>query len=149
MEFGGYLKQIGHSLTNAQDKALVGLIYSGILGQDYSQIINLQVADIDFSNHMARVANPDGDVLTFQIDEDTISAIERAVDQKEYLIEGNEGRTFLALKETTSVIRPTESEVEITKEVIDARLARIGEAWSIDDFSAYGIFNCGMFDRGI
>lgn len=105
------------NLVNYQDKAILLLAFEGIMGKEYSDLINLKVEDLDFENNIIKFKDREiimndklKEILECLVDENTIF-LSNKTDNRKYLL--NMGSKYL--------LKPTEKYLALrsTKERIE------------------------------
>lgn len=78
---------IGSFCVNAQDAVIFRLLYEGVKGTKYEEIVNLRVEDCDFENNKLTLTRDNGDTRIIEVSEKTMDSIKEAIEQKEYYLE--------------------------------------------------------------
>lgn len=74
------LNAVNNCLDNAQDKAIVMLLFEGVMGKGYSDLVTLKTEDIDFENNLIRLE----DRTIYIHDEETMKILDATRLQKVY-----------------------------------------------------------------
>ncbi|ASA22692.1 hypothetical protein [Paenibacillus donghaensis] len=76
-------------LSNEQDRALVLALFEGLMGREYSEILRLQLADIDQENNILTLKNLDADgettIRKLKVSEKLVTLLIRAANQTIYV----------------------------------------------------------------
>jgi integrase len=71
--------------VNAQDKALISLIFEGVVGKNCAELCNLQYHNIDFDNLNILLTNKNGSTRIIGISNECINHVDAALKQTEYI----------------------------------------------------------------
>lgn len=161
------LRRIEDLCNNYQDAVILRLLFIGVGGKQLSEIRNLKVSDVDFTNKKLRLINTlkadEKGIPTkyteriIDVDDRTLKLIEGAIEQKVYLkrngeiaqTENNNIKPVTDLVENSYVIRASITKTDsddapVDKFVIYRRLSMLRDVLGIDRFNAKFIQQSGM-----
>lgn len=161
------LRRIEDLCNNYQDAVILRLLFIGVGGKQLSEIRNLKVSDVDFTNKKLRLINTlkadEKGIPTkyteriIDVDDRTLKLIEGAIEQKVYLkrngeiaqTENNNIKPITDLVENSYVIRASITKTDsdnapVDKFVIYRRLSMLSDVLGIDRFNAKFIQQSGM-----
>lgn len=153
------------SFINYSDKALYLMIFEGIRGKNFDQIINLKKSDIDFESCTIETTNEKGERMKKHISQELTNILNRCVDEELYYRDNTyEGKVdtlvtsqyvfrpchrYLDLSFTQNKIREGEytSEV-ISKTTLVNRMYRLAKEFSDAPFlTPLTLYRSGLLER--
>ncbi|MBX0320120.1 phage lytic cycle repressor MrpR family protein [Shouchella clausii] len=116
---------------NPQDSVILRLIFEGVGGKNFSELINLKYTDLNKNNNTLLLTNEEGEQRTIKISYRLIVMIDRAFEQEKYITDARWGESPKAeLVPSPYVIKKiklrksNESDLRVKSYVIRKRLER-------------------------
>lgn len=138
------LHEIFEFCDNAQDSAIIALLYEGIDGKKHENITNLKISDCDFENNIVRI-----DTKEIEIPSRSMREIYDATQEITY--QRANGKEFL-LHETEYVIRQIPVKIKnlgnspVDSQVINIRVAKIAKLFGKPFLNPKTVFMSGLFN---
>lgn len=144
-------------LHNAQDKALVFLLFSGIMGSAMNDLINIKKEDINFENNTIYLKDKEKEVFILPAGMQIIQkALEeniytRYISTDESQYGGSENRLvksdYLFRKAVIGNGSVNDTDGKMTRPAFQKRLVTLKSWLGIDNFTANTIFHSGLINR--
>ena len=151
-----YLTRLESQMENYQDAVISRLIFEGVGGKGFSELLNLKEEDVDFDKnilHLVEDTNKGEVERDLKVSTHTIEIIKGALNQKKYAKRnGNSiGRgSFLELKDNGYVIKTAVTNAETDEatgiDTIYRRLRVIEQDLGLDSFKAKFIQRSGILN---
>lgn len=151
-----YLTRLESQMENYQDAVISRLIFEGVGGKGFSELLNLKEEDVDFDKnilHLVEDTNKGKVERDLKVSTHTIEIIKGALNQKKYAKRnGNSvGRgSFLELKDNGYVIKTAVTNAETDEatgiDTIYRRLRVIEQDLGLDSFKAKFIQRSGILN---
>lgn len=139
-------------LPNAQDQALISLIFNGVFGEKLSELINLHYYDIDWNKNEIFIKERNTKI---KVPDKCIDYIKKAYEFNIYYSLNTEGDYIeYPLVRSDYILRPVASKKSKHSEqtnasVIYARLSRIREYFELEYFTPNAIKQSGMIKMAV
>lgn len=151
-----YLTRLESQMENYQDAVISRLIFEGVGGKGFSELLNLKEEDVDFDKnilHLVEDTNKGKVERDLKVSTHTIEIIKGALNQKKYAKRnGNSvGRgSFLELKDNGYIIKTAVTNAETDEatgiDTIYRRLRVIEQDLGLDSFKAKFIQRSGILN---
>lgn len=150
------IMEIEDFCNNAQDAAMIRLLFEGVSGKMFWEIRNLKKEDVDFENKTLKLTNENGEIRILEISDRALSLVEKAMNQTKYYKKNGEMesenpvlREYTDLIENDYVFRPSKTKVDdpnepIKKNVIFRRISTISELFGLPHLVAHNIIKSGI-----
>lgn len=145
------IDDIEKDLVNAQDKALLYLIFEGVFGTSGSAVLNLKKSDIDFENNTLHVSDDELGERDVEVSPFCIKLIKDAMKEERYQAKNGTGEGRNAdrpLIENDYVLRNAKTRSEhndrADKHLIYRRISMICELFDYPELNAKNIERSGM-----
>lgn len=146
------LIELEDKLINAQDSVILRLLFEGVRGKDFSEILNIKREDIDFKNSTLKLIDDETGERTLEVSDRCMTLIKKALSEEKYWNKNgetqNEKRLYSLLIESDYLIKTsktqTQGEGRAEKHLIYRRLANIQEITRYKMFNPNSIRNSGM-----
>lgn len=79
------IRDIVSSLNNYQDACIIQMLYEGVMGEGYSELLNLRKVDIDQDNNLLHLRNDNGRERKLNVSDLCIKLVSAALDETKYL----------------------------------------------------------------
>lgn len=119
-----------NSCVNAQDAVIFRLLFEGVCGKGYSELVNLRKRDVDFTSKTINLINEKRNRRQLQVSDGCLDLIKRALTEELY-IKGNGGanlalnqREYLALVPSDYILRTSHTSAGLQKGVIPSTISR-------------------------
>lgn len=137
-------------LPNGQDKALVMLIFNGILGEEAIELIDLNYFDIDWNSNEIYIASRKEKL---KVSDACIKYLKEAHRQQNYYSLSDDNKEF-PLVETDYIFKniygkKSQDSKQVTSTVIYGRLSRIKDYLSLDYLTTNSIKQSGMIKYAV
>ncbi len=127
---------------NYQDSAIIQMLFEGISGTGFEELLNLQRKNIDFNNNRLLLTDADGSTRILEVSDMCMFLIEGALDQTMYIKNNgmyvsDRGSSEIALVENDYVIKTSnlgriKSFDKADKFLVHRRLAALGDPDMLD-----------------
>lgn len=140
-----------NNLTNAQDQVIFALLWEGLRGEGYCELVNLKEKDVNFDKKLLYI-HRNNDRIEHKVSDYTLNIIKDAIEEEEY--QKNNGynedlktRT-LPVSQTEYVIKPSGSKKvgKILQQNITSRLKKNAKWYSNPHLTGVSIHESGMVD---
>ena len=148
------LRRIEDQLANYQDSVILRLIFEGVSGKGYSELLNLRRTDVDYKNnilHLRNTVKEDTYISReLEVSDRALELIRGAVEQELYYRNNGEyGVTKLFA--TDYVLKASQTTHEsvgskLGTNVLYRRIKMIGETYSLEQFKAKLVQRSGMLN---
>lgn len=149
------LKDIIGDLENWQDMAIPIALFEGIMGREYSELLNLTLDDLNVDNRTVLLKNEqkNGEIetRTLTISEDLVRYLVKAAEQRIYSQDNGNSRAKspdVELVQSPFIIRPVKRRATVNekadKHLVLRRLKNIGTWKGLKHLSAINLRNSGM-----
>lgn len=148
------LDRIEHSLNNAQDKAIVMLLFEGVMGKAYNDLLNLKVSDIDFENNCINLDNQIIDIhpsTTKILDETRLQKIYEkfgtgsSIGTGDISYELNPKSEYLIKSKPSSRNRGGREPIKVAG--IKTRLDKITKSLNMEGLTGLSIYHSGIIEK--
>jgi len=139
--------------VNKQDKLLSLLLFEGVYGIKFDELVNLKEEDVDFDNNILNLIRDDGNERQLKISDKLVSIIKDSLIETEYL--PNNGKSTTGKKKTNIllntgyILRPTkhaENEGKLKPIVINSRVKRVVNWYGNPYLNPRNIWLSGMLN---
>lgn len=114
------IEDIESRCINFQDSVIVRLLYEGVSGKEYSELINLSINDVNRQTRTLKLIDLDGSSRYIEVSEQCINLILEASKEVKYIRVGNNRNPFLNLLESDKVLKLSNTKTDDA--VADANL---------------------------
>lgn len=151
-----YLNRLENLMENYQDAVISRLIFEGVGGRGFSEILNLKESDVDFDKNILTLTEdtPKGqNIRKLKVETHTIELIRGALNQRRYLKRNGNGvgrGSFLELRDNGYVVKTAVTNAETNEatgiDTLYRRLRTIEKELGLDSFKAKFIQRSGVIN---
>lgn len=156
------LNEYQDMLVNAQDIALIELLYLGVRGRtekgaSFEEIINLKIDPLsdDFNNNILKLEKNNGQVRFLEVSSRTIGIVLDAYNQEQYLTDNGDSSSRVTSRVVNKldnyVFRKSGGKIfsQFESDTVQSRVAKI-QKWCGNKFiTAYNLYMSGMIDMAL
>ena len=143
------LNKILNICKNPQDKVIIALLFEGVSGVHFEELVNLKKTDVE--GNLLILTRDDGTERILEVKDNTIKIIKDALDIDIYYPNNGKGtssrREYMPIHDTGYVVRPTihgDNNGKLNPIVINHRIKRIAEDYKNPHLNPRNIWISGM-----
>ncbi|MEC1726948.1 site-specific integrase [Schinkia azotoformans] len=142
------IDDIEKDLVNAQDASILYMIFeTGVLGNDFSEMLNLKKQDVDFENNILHLEDDELGKRDVEVSTQCIKLIKDAINETEYHGRNGEGRRSKLVSNNYVIRAPFSKKTNLDradKHLIYRRISTISDIFGYIYMSAKNIERSGM-----